>query len=319
MSKNLEGRAAIVTGGGRGLGRGIALLFAQEGAKVVVNDPGLGREGQATEERPADEVVAEIRKAGGTAVANYGSVADYKQAAAMVEQCANEFGSVDLLVNTAGLLRERMIWNMTEEDFDLVISVHLKGHWNMCHHAIKRMRTQGFGRIVNVSSDAFKGAVGQCNYVAAKGGIISLSRAIAKEAAKYGITCNALCPVADTRMTLNEVVVANRKRRLDAGEITREQYDRIMKGRGPEFVAPVAAYLCTNEADWVNGQIIHIERWLLHTYKFGETLNPIEKDTDEGYFSLEELKEKIPAILKGTTQVAAPVRYQDAEKYINRR
>jgi NAD(P)-dependent dehydrogenase (short-subunit alcohol dehydrogenase family) len=177
--QNLKGKAAIVTGGGRGVGRDIALLLAKEGAKVMVCDPGLGRGGEATNERPADEVVAEIKAAGGTAIAVYDSVADYKLAKGMVDRCVQEFGSIDLMLNVAGILRERMIWNMTEEDFDLVINVHLKGMWNMSHHAIKYMRQQGFGRIMNFSSDAFKGSVGQCNYSAAKAGIIGLSRSIA--------------------------------------------------------------------------------------------------------------------------------------------
>jgi 3-oxoacyl-[acyl-carrier protein] reductase len=200
-SMNLEGKAGIVTGAGRGIGRGIALLMAKEGAKVLVNDPGAGRNGEVTEERPADEVVAEITKAGGKAIANYDSVASYVSAGRMVKQCAETFGRIDFVVNSAGMLRERMIWNMTEDDFDAVIGVHLKGTWNMCHHAIKLMRNERFGRIVNFSSDAFKGSVGQCNYAAAKAGIIGLTRTIAREAGRYGITANAMCPFAATRMT----------------------------------------------------------------------------------------------------------------------
>ena len=143
---NLKGKAGIVTGAGRGIGRGIALLMAREGASVVVNDPGTGRNGEETGERPADEVVAEIAKAGGKAVANYDSVASYVSAGRMVRQCADTFGKIDFVVNSAGVLRERMIWNMTEEDFDTVIGVHLKGTWNMAHHAIKLMRSERFGR-----------------------------------------------------------------------------------------------------------------------------------------------------------------------------
>ena len=180
---NLEGKAGIVTGAGRGIGRGIALLMAREGAKVVVNDPGAGRNGEVTTERPADEVVAEIAKAGGKALANYNSVADYVSAGRMVRQCADNFGRIDFVVNAAGVLRERMIWNMTEDDFDTVIGVHLKGTWNMSHHAIKLMRNERFGRIVNFSSDAFKGSVGQCNYAAAKAGVIGLTRTIASASA----------------------------------------------------------------------------------------------------------------------------------------
>ncbi len=189
---NLQGKAGIVTGAGRGIGRAVALLLAKEGASVVVNDPGFGRGGEVTDERPADAVVAEIESAQGRASANTSSVADYASAGRMVAQCVDTDGKIDFLVNVAGMLRERMIWNMTEDDFDQVISVHLKGHWNMCHHAIKLMRTARYGRIVNFSSDAFTGAVGQCNYAAAKAGIIGLTRSIYKYTYDGMFTVNEL-------------------------------------------------------------------------------------------------------------------------------
>src|SRR4051812_39922571 len=225
---HLKGKAAVVTGAGRGIGRAVAMLLAEQGASVVVNDPGVGRGGEATNERPADDVVGEIKKAGGKAVANYDSVADYLKAGLMINQCIENFGKIDIVVNVAGNLRERMIWNMSEDDFDSVVTVHLKGHWNMCHHAVKYMRQAGHGRIVNFSSDAFKGSVGQCNYSASKAGIIGLTRSIARETSKYGITANAICPSADTRMTLTEAVKENRRRRFEAGILTKEQYERTL-------------------------------------------------------------------------------------------
>src|SRR5215471_20766237 len=220
---HLKGKAAVVTGAGRGIGREVALELARQGASVIVNDPGVGRGGEKTAERPADDVVAEIRKAGGKATANYDSVTEYLKAGLMVKQCTDQFGKIDILVNCAGNLRERMIWNMSEDDFDSVVSVHLKGHWNMCHHAIKYMRQARYGRIVNFSSDAFKGSVGQANYSAVKAGIIGLTRSIAKECAKFGITANAICPAADTRMMMNDAVIANQKRKLETGLISQEQ------------------------------------------------------------------------------------------------
>ena len=320
MSQPLNGRAAIVTGAGRGIGRDIALLLASQGAAVVVVDPGAGRTGEATNERPADEVLAEIRKAGGTAIASFDSVMDYKASGAIVEQCVKEFGSVDLVVNAAGVLRERMIWNMTEEDFDLVIGVHLKGHWNMAHHAIKHMRVNGFGRIVNFSSDAFKGSPGQCNYVAAKAGIIGLTRAIAAETAKYGITANAICPVANTRMTMTEEVEINRQRALKDGRITQAEYDRIKVGRGPEHIAPLAAYLCMNEADWINGQIIHIQHGQLASYYFGEFMHKhVNAADDMSQFSIDQLRALLPELLQGTSKVAPVVRYGEAQKAVVRK
>ena len=312
---HLQGKAAVVTGAGRGIGREVAKLLAAQGASVVVNDPGVGRGGEPTNERPADDVVNEIRKDGGKAVANYDSVADYLKAGLMIKQCVDEFGKIDILVNVAGNLRERMIWNMSEDDFDSVVSVHLKGHWNMCHHAIKYMRQEGHGRIVNFSSDAFKGSVGQCNYSASKAGIIALTRSIAKEAHKFGIVANAICPSADTRMTLTEAVKANRKRKFESGLMTKAEYERTLQPRGPEYIAPLVAYLCLDEADYINGQVFHIERGRIHTYYFGEDLKSLHKMDDDGMFTVDELREWVPgSLMNGITPVAPVVKMSEAMK-----
>ena len=195
---------------------------------------------------------------------------------------------------------------MTEEDFDLVISVHLKGHWAMSHHAIKHMRTAKFGRIVNFSSDAFKGSVGQCNYSAAKAGIIGLTRSIAKETSRYGITANAICPSADTRMTVNDAAIANRKRKLESGLLTQEQFDRASRPRGPEHIAPMVGYLCTDQAQDINGHVFHVERGRIHNYYFGEELKALHKGGD-GLFTLDELIDDIPAtIMSEVARVAPP-------------
>jgi len=303
---NLQGKAGIVTGAGRGIGRAIALLLAKEGASVVVNDPGFGRGGEVTEEKPADAVVAEIEASQGRALANYDSIANYASAGRMVAECVQTYGKIDLLVNTAGMLRERMIWNMTEDDFDAVIGVHLKGYWNMCHHAVKVMRNQRYGRIVNFSSDAFKGSVGQCNYAAAKAGIIGLTRTIANEAGRYVITANAMCPMAATRMTVNDAVIAGWKRRLDRGLLSQAQYDSRMAMPGPEYIAPMVVYLCTDEAKDVNGQLFHAERSLIHTYRYGEEAKAIYKYTDGGMFTVDELIETVPASLMNGIPNASP-------------
>ena len=303
---NLAGKAGIVTGAGRGIGRAVALLMAKEGASVIVNDLGAGREGQATADRSAEQVVEEIKKAGGKAIANFDSIADYASAGRMVRTCADTFGKIDFVVNTAGMLRERMIWNMTEEDFDAVISVHLKGHWNMCHHAIKLMRGAKFGRIVNFSSDAFKGSVGQCNYAAAKAGIIGLTRTIARECGRYGITANAMCPFAATRMTVNDAVIANWKRRVESGLLTQTEYEARLAMPGPEFVAPMVAYLCTDAAKDVNGQIFHAEKGHYHTYYYGEVARSIYKYDDGGLFSVDELLQTVPSSLMAGIANVAP-------------
>lgn len=304
---NLDGKAGIVTGAGRGIGREVALLLAKEGASVLVNDPGVGRGGEVTEERPADEVVGAITAAGGKAIANYDSVAEYENAGRMVKQCVDTFGKIDFLVNVAGMLRERMIWNMTEDDFDQVINVHLKGHWNMCHHAAKVMRTARYGRIVNFSSDAFKGSVGQCNYAAAKAGIIGLTRSIARECGRYGITANAMCPMAATRMTVNDAVIAGWKRRLEQGLLTQAEYDARMAMPGPQYVAPMVAYLCTEASGEVNGQLFHAEKSLIHTYYYGDVSRSIYKFTDDGMFTVDELAATVPgSLMAGIPNVAPP-------------
>jgi NAD(P)-dependent dehydrogenase (short-subunit alcohol dehydrogenase family) len=311
---HLKGKAAVVTGAGRGIGREVALLLAKEGASVIVNDPGVGRGGEKTSERPADDVVAEITKAGGTAIANYDSVADYLKAGLMINQCIEAFGKIDILVNIAGNLRERMIWNMSEDDFDAVVSVHLKGHWNMSHHAVKFMRQAGYGRIVNFSSDAFRGSVGQCNYSASKAGIIGLTRAVARETARYGITCNAICPSADTRMTVNDAVKENRRRRYEAGLLTKAQYERTLIPRGPEYIAPMVGYLCLDEADYISGQVFHVERGTIHTYYFGEEYKWLHKG-DDGMFTIDELIDTVPGtLMNGIVPVVPPVKMADAVK-----
>ncbi|MDQ8728209.1 SDR family NAD(P)-dependent oxidoreductase [Bradyrhizobium sp. LHD-71] len=310
---HLKGKTAIVTGAGRGIGRDVALLLAREGATVLVNDPGVGRSGEATGERPADDVVAEIRASGGKAMANYDSVGDHQKAGQMVRKLVEDTGKIDILVNVAGMLRERMIWNMSEEDFDAVINVHLKGHWSMSHHAIKYMRQAGYGRIVNFSSDAFKGSVGQCNYSAAKAGIIGLTRSIAKETSKFGITCNAICPMADTRMVMNDAVIANRKRKLEAGLMTKAEYDRASEPRGPEHIAPMVAFLTTDQADTINGQVFHVEKGRISTYFYGEDMKAIVNDGT--LFTIDRLTQLIPGtLMSGIVPVVPPVRMQDAVK-----
>ena len=309
---NLKGKAGIVTGSGRGIGKSIALLMAKEGASVVVNDVGAGREGQQLKDNSAQEVVAEITKAGGKAIANNDSVADYASAGRMVRTCAEQFGKIDFVVNTAGMLRERMIWNMTEEDFDLVIGVHLKGTWNMCTHATKMMRNQRFGRIVNFSSDAFKGSVGQCNYAAAKAGVIGLTRTIAREAGQYGITANAMCPFAATRMTVNDAVIANWKRRVENGLMTQKDYESRMAMPGPDYVAPMVAYLCTDDAKDVNGQIFHAEKGHYHTYYYGEVKRSIYKFENDGLFKVDELVDLIPTSLMYGIPNEAPAKEEKA-------
>ncbi|MFJ3230095.1 3-oxoacyl-ACP reductase [Streptomyces sp. NPDC086787] len=249
----LDGLSAIVTGAGRGLGRAEALELAGLGAAVVVNDYGRpGRDGSGEASAgPAEEVAAEIRAAGGRAVAHLGDVADSEQARELVETAIGEFGKLDILVNNAGILRDRMVFSMTEDEWDSVIRVHLKGHFNTTHFAAAHWRERSkrtgepvYGRIVNTSSEAFlAGSAGQPNYAAAKGGIVGLTTSTALALGKYGVTANAICPRARTRMT--EDVFAGLPR-------PGEGLDPL----APEHVAPLVGYLASPAAARVNGQLL---------------------------------------------------------------
>lgn len=309
--KNLEGKSAIVTGGGRGIGRETALVLAQQGARVVVADPGADRGGRGSEEAPANQVVAEIEAAGGQAISALAPVDEFDAAASIIGACHDAYGSVDILVNCAGVLRERMIWNLSEDDWDTVIRVHLKGHYNMCHHAAKAMRGQRFGRIINFASDAWRGSVGQANYAAAKGGIVSFTRSLARELGRYGVTANAICPLAATRMTLDQGVIDGFKKRLEAGLITQERYDSLMAMPGPEFVAPMVAYLGTDAAADINGEVFHVERGRVSVYAEPVEEKMLLKTENGGLFSVEDLIDSVPGSLMVGRPNPAPAEQKD--------
>ena len=257
--KRLAGRAAIVTGAGRGIGRAVAELLAAEGAAVVVNDLGGGVDGSGAQASVAEEVVASIRAAGGTAIANHDSVADFAAAERIVGTAVKEFGAVDILVNNAGILRDRMIFNMSEADWDAVIAVHLKGTFNCTRHAAVHMRQQRRGRIISMSSTSGTiGNPGQANDGAAKDGNAALTRVVARELGKYGVTVNAVCPGASTRMT-QTVGDAARQARQKAGVQTPAAPSAFaLQHMGPENVAPWVAYLATDAAKDVNGQVFFV-------------------------------------------------------------
>jgi 3-oxoacyl-[acyl-carrier protein] reductase len=234
----LDGKVAVVTGAGRGLGRAEALELARLGARVVVND---------FESGPAEEVVEEIKAAGGEAAANQADVADWDASKAMIRQAVDQFGGLDILVNNAGFLRDRMIFNMSEEEWDAVIRVHLKGHFCPMRHAAEYWREQGkasgkvYGRVINTSSEAgITGSPGQPNYSAAKGGIIQLTLSMAQGLGKYGVNANAILPRAKTRMTEN----------MEFFHENRDGWDVF----APENVSPLVAYLASPDAERVSGQ-----------------------------------------------------------------
>ena len=297
MSEKLKGKAAVVTGAGRGIGREIALYLAAQGVSVLVSDAGVGRDGSGSDLGPAEEVVAEIKKKGGQAAPNISSVTDFKAVEEMINACVDTFGKLDIVVNCAGVLRERMIWNMGEDDWDMVTSVHLKGTFNVCRHACVKMREQRSGRIITFTSDAWRGSVGQTNYAAAKGGIVSLTRASAREMGRYGVTVNCIAPIAATRMTMTEEVKAGIKKRLEKGLISQEMYDGFMNMPGPEFVPPMVAYLAGDAAANINGQVFHVERGRVSIYSEPIEIRTVFKTADNGMFSVEELEESIPRTL----------------------
>ena len=213
MGTRLEGRVALVTGAGRGIGRGVALQLAEEGASVVIADFGGALDGSGGDETPADEVAREIREAGGAAAPSYGDVSSFAAAGGMVQTALDEFGRLDILCHVAGILRDRMVFNMTEEEWDAVLAVHLKGAFNTVRHAVEPMLQQRYGRILLFSSGSGLGSSGQANYSAAKEGMVGFTRALARELGPYGIAANAIYPGGATRMTASVPPQASQLRR----------------------------------------------------------------------------------------------------------
>ena len=252
MGSLVEGRVAVVTGAGRGIGREHALMLAEHGAKVVVNDLGGATDGSGTDASPAEQVVEEITAMGGEAVVNGGNVADFADAKAMIDQAIDTFGGLDILINNAGILRDRMIFSMSESDWDGVINVHLKGTYAPTHHAANYWRERAKAgedndaRVINTSSPSgIYGNIGQANYGAAKAGIAAFTVITAMELAKYGVTCNALAPAAYTRMTADLPGFS---------QMDEEAQEKL----GPRWIANVATWLASPEAAGVTGRVFDV-------------------------------------------------------------
>jgi NAD(P)-dependent dehydrogenase (short-subunit alcohol dehydrogenase family) len=257
VSGLLDGRVVIITGAGRGIGRAHALAFAAEGAKVVVNDIGVGGDGSNTGETPAEQVVAEIKAAGGEAVTNGDDVASWEGAQNLIQTALDNFGRLDVLVNNAGFLRDRMLVGMSEEEWDAVIRVHLKGHFAPLRHAAAYWRAESKAgrpvdaRIINTSSGAgLQGSIGQGNYAAAKAGIAEMTIQAAAELKNYGVSVNAIAPAARTRMTVGAGGAM-----AEAMAAPEEGFDAM----APENISPLVVWLGSAESKDVTGRVFEVE------------------------------------------------------------
>jgi NAD(P)-dependent dehydrogenase (short-subunit alcohol dehydrogenase family) len=278
----LDGRVAIVTGAGRGIGRSVALLLASEGASVVANDLGAAVDGSGHDSGPAHDVMAEIAEAGGKAVGNGADISVFAAAEGLVQTAIEEFGRLDILVNVAGILRDRMIFNMTEQEWDDVIRVHLKGTFNTTRFASAHWRSlrdeSAQNRIINFTSvSGLHGAPGQPNYAAAKMGIVGLTWSSARALAKYGVTVNAISPGAVTRMT---VTVPTERRRARPGP---DEWS-------PDNVAPIVAYLASERSGWITGRIIHSSGYEVSLYGNPE---PVVRIVGTGPWQPDALAEQV--------------------------
>ncbi len=283
----LDGRVVVVTGAGRGIGREIALLTAQEGAKVVVNDLGANTDGTGTT-NIADEVVEEIRAMGSEAVSNIESVAEVSGGESLVKTAIDAFGGMDVLVNNAGILRDKTIFNMEESDWDAVMAVHLKGHYCCSRPFAKYIREHNRtgARIINFSSvSGLYGNFGQANYGAAKAGIAGFSRVLALELAKYGCTVNTISPGALTRMTI--------PLRENRGETVAEEE---MEAGGPQHIAPIVAWLAGEESAGITSEIFHTGRGGIAIMQQPRVIKQFKKAS--GVWALEELDHIVPQLVE---------------------
>ncbi len=281
----LKDKVAVVTGAARGIGREIALLMASEGAKVVVNDYGGKEDGTGMARTPADEVASEIKAQGGEVAASYESVATMEGGKAIVQAALDHFGRVDIVVNNAGILRDRMIFNMTEEEWDAVLNTHLKGTFAVTRAAVPHMREQKWGRFINMTSTSgLVGNVGQANYAAAKMGIVGFTKVVALDMARYNVTANCISPFAWTRMI---------------GTIpteTEAQKARVEKLKllSPAHIAPLAVFLATEEGKDISGQVFGVRGKEIMLFNH---MRPIRTIHDAEGWTPERLAKMFPGTL----------------------
>ncbi len=284
-TKLLSDKVALITGAGRGIGRDLALLMAAHGAKIIVNDPGVSESGSGTDDAPANRVVEEIESAGGSAAANLGSVADFKTAQGMVDQAMDAFGGLDIVVNNAGILRDSIFHKMTEDDWDAVIGVHLKGSFNVSRAAATHFREKESGCFIHfTSTSGLIGNFGQANYSAAKLGIVGLSKSIALDMSRFNVTSNAISPFAWSRM-IGSIPITD-----DA------QKDRVekLKKMTPAKIAPLAVALASDAGKAVTGQVFGVRN--NEIYLMGQSRPLRSVHTAEGWTPESIIEVALPAM-----------------------
>ena len=285
MADILKDQVAIVTGAGRGVGRGVAKLMAAEGAKVVVVDPGVNVDGSGSDSSPAEQVVAEIQAEGGIAVASHESVVTMQGGENIIKTAVDSFGKLDIVVTCAGILRDRMIFNMSEEEWDDVIAVHLKGTFTIVKHACILFRQQRSGKIITFSSETgLVGNSGQANYGAAKSGIAGFTKVVARDMGRYGVTANSIAPRATTRM-IGAIPDTAREIRERGGVASISGEDQI-QNLDPDDVAPFVVYLASEYGTSINGQTFLVAG---SNVSLMSQPRPQKTIYNEGQWSLEEL------------------------------
>jgi 3-oxoacyl-[acyl-carrier protein] reductase len=313
MANLLEGKVIAMTGAGRGIGRECALLAASEGARVVVNDPGVNPDGSGHDDGPAAQVVEEIKKMGGEAVANFADVSTMDGGESVIRTALDTYGKMDGLINLAAILRDRMVFNLTEQEWDDVIRVDLKGHFTTTKPAAVLMRQQRYGRIVNYSSvSGLQGNSGQANYGAAKAGVAGLTRVAARDLGRYGVTVNCIAPGASTRLTAT-VPQASRELRASRGiagaggaapAANNQAAEAAAAMRGPDMVAPMTVYLLLDEAWNINGRIFQVAGG--HVGLLQDMYPPFKNIYKHGKWTLDELRMLVPTQLMAGVQNPAP-------------
>ena len=290
MQLRLKNKVAVVTGSGMGIGKAVAIAMAREGAKVVTNNRRLGTSGG-----DAELTAKQIRDMGGQAAPFFGDVGDFETARQLIQMAVDSFGSVDILANIAGTNARSMIWETTEEEIDDIIRIHIKGTFNCIRHACGIMMQQRWGRIINTSSLVWLRETGFASYGVAKAGIMGLTRAVATDLSDYGITCNAISPIAKSRMLGTAEAVARVKQQYEAGIVNKQFLEMATNPPDPATIPPLLLYLCTDEAANISGHLFRIVGGLI-----ADCWHPLNRkaiNKPEGLWTVEELSVQIPETL----------------------